>query len=45
MKDNTFGGSSFFKTMNERQKKEMKKKHAKSVEARKKIAKEKQTKS
>ena len=44
MKDNTFGGAGFFRTMNEKQKKEMKKKHAKSVEARKKIAKEKKSK-
>ena len=38
MKDNTFGGAGFFRTMNEKQKKEMKKKHAKSVKTRKKLA-------
>ena len=38
MRTNQFGGAGFFRTMNEKQKQEMKKKHAKSVKARKKLA-------
>tara|TARA_Y100000361_G_scaffold153606_1_gene175862 strand:- start:2736 stop:2888 length:153 start_codon:yes stop_codon:yes gene_type:complete len=41
IKTNTFGGAGFFRTMNEKQKGEMRKKHAKSVKARKKLASQK----